>query len=118
LRRGGELLAEMLPRYLKGEITPKEQNHTAATFSKKIQKADGLIYLDEDPKTILRKVYAFEGWPGVYTFFTRNDKKIRVAILDAHLEKGALVVDTIQPEGKRPMPYQAFLNSGATPMSS
>ena len=46
-------------------------------------------------------------------------KKLRVQILDAHLEglpaKERLVIDTVKPEGKKEMSYEAFLRSGARP---
>ncbi|MEX0917270.1 MAG: methionyl-tRNA formyltransferase, partial [Candidatus Paceibacterota bacterium] len=35
---GGELLAETIPAWLEGEITPEEQNHEEATFTRKLKK--------------------------------------------------------------------------------
>lgn len=48
---GADLIADVLPKYLKGKIEPKEQNHALATFTKKIEKEDGLIV----PKNISPK---------------------------------------------------------------
>ena len=39
-------------------------------------------------------------------------KRIRVQILDAHVEGGELVIDKVKPEGKREMSYDEFLRSG------
>ena len=68
--------------------------------------------------TLTLKICAFEGWPGTYTFFERDGKKIRVQILEAHLENGQLVLDTVKPEGKQKMPYSDFARSGARALAS
>lgn len=112
---GAELLAEVLPKYLAGEITPQEQDHSQATYCKIFLKEDGEIDLKEDAHRNLLKIRAFDGWPGAFAFFERGGQQIRVAILDAHLESSKLVLDTVKPEGKVAMPYLDFLNSGAKP---
>lgn len=63
---GGNLLAEVIEPFIAGEITPEEQKHDEATYTKKIQKEDGLIDLSGDPYENLRKIRAFEGWPGTH----------------------------------------------------
>lgn len=113
---GADLLVETLPAWLAGTAEVAEQDHDSATFCKKISKEDGLLDLSADSYQNLLKIRAFEGWPGTYTYFTRNGERIRVAIIDAHIdEAGKLVIDTVKPEGKKEMPYQDFLRSGATP---
>ena len=84
-------------------------------FCKPIKKEDGLIDLSADPYQNLIKIRAFEGWPGTYTFFERHGQKIRVQIIDAHLEKDNLIIDTVRPESKGDMPYSDFVRSGASP---
>ena len=59
----------------------------------------------------LLKIKAFEGWPGTFAFFERSGRRIRVAILDAHIEHAALIIDAVKPEGKRKMPYADFARS-------
>ncbi len=113
---GGALLAQILREYVAGTIEPEEQNHDVATYSGKFSKDDGLLDLKGDVLENLRKIYAFEGWPGTYAYFERAGKKIRVAILDAHIEGRALVLDTVKPEGKNAMPYEEFARSGAKPL--
>jgi len=112
---GGELLARILPEYVAGNIITVEQNHDVATYSGRFSKDDGLLDLSGDAEVNLRKILAFETWPGTYTFFERAGKRIRVAILSAHIENGALSIDTVKPEGKNEMPYAEFLKSGAKP---
>lgn len=114
-REGGKLLAQVLPLWLAGKLQMQEQNHDVATYTEKFTKQDGLLDLNADAHKNLLKIRAFEGWPGTYVFFERAGKKIRVQILDAHLENGKLIIDLIKPEGKKEMPYEDFLRSGAMP---
>lgn len=106
---GGQLLAETIPQWLNSEITPEEQDHDEATYCQLFKKEDGEINLNDDPYQNLLKVRAFEGWPGTYFFTEKNDKKLRVKIIDAHLENDELILDTVVPEGKSEMSYEEFL---------
>lgn len=108
-RIGGEMLASLLPDFVKGKITPVPQNHAHATFTKKWKKQDGLIDVAGDPIISLRRIRASDGWPGAYFFAERNGEKIRVGIVDAHIENNELVLDHVIPEGKREMSYTDFL---------
>jgi len=113
---GGRLLADNILPWLSGEITPREQDHLAATYCKKIQKDDGLINLTEDPKINIRKIKAFSGRPGAYFFTERlpalqagNGKRLRVKITEASLQDKTLVIERVIPEGKGEMSYDDFL---------
>ena len=131
---GGKLLAEILTLWVRGEIEPQEQKHDVATYSHLFKKEDGLLDLvSGNPYQNLLKIRAFEGWPGTYAFFERNGKRIRVQILDAHLEHGPstpfdetqdtslgvkkLALDIVKPEGKKEMSYRDFERWGATAIS-
>jgi methionyl-tRNA formyltransferase len=109
-QKGGALLAEILPKWVRGELTPVEQDHTKATYSKKITKEMGELNLADDPYTNLLKIRAFDGWPGTYFFVTKNDMRIRVKIVDAKLAPdGSLNILRIIPEGKKEMSYEDFI---------
>lgn len=116
LREGGTLLSHILPTWVAGDIEAQPQNDDIATYCEKFSKEDGELDLKSDPYANLLKIRAFEGWPGTYAFFARNEKKLRVQIIDAHMENGKLVIDIVKPEGKGVMPYDAFANSGAVPL--
>ena len=118
LTEGGKLLAQVLPHYIAGDIEAREQNHDVATYCEKIEKEDGFLDLAADPYKNLLKIKAFEGWPSTYTFFERSGKKLRVKIIDAHIEDGALVINKVLPEGKREMNYEEFLRSSTCPIKS
>ncbi len=116
IREGAKLLGKILHQWLSGEIEPQEQNHDIATYCGKIEKEDGLLDLSGAARQNLLKIRAYDGWPGTYTQFLRSGKKIRVQIIDAHLEDEKLVIDTVKPAGKKEIPYAEFLRSGATPL--
>lgn len=49
------------------KLVPSEQDHSKATYCKKVDKTDGLISFSEmDSNEILRRFKAFYGWPGVF----------------------------------------------------
>src|SRR3989338_3818996 len=80
---GGQMLVDVIPKWIKGEIKAKEQDHSQATFTKKINKEDGLVDLEKDnPEIIYKKFLAFQSWPGVYYFTKRDGKDMRVIITD------------------------------------
>lgn len=121
----GDLLAQVLPLWVSGEIEAHKQNNDLATYCEKLSKEDGLLDLSNDGYKNLLKIKACEGWPGAYAFFERPStssgqvaKKIRVQILDAHMDaRGTLVIDRVKPEGKNEMGYEEFLRSGAHALS-
>ena len=117
---GGDLLAKILPDWIDGKIKEVEQDHSQATFTKKIVKEDGLLDpadLKPDAPTdraylAFRKIQAYHSWPGAYFFVERKNpsKKIRVKITSASWHDNSLVIEKVIPEGKREMLYKDFLN--------
>jgi methionyl-tRNA formyltransferase len=105
---GGELLADTLPKWISSEIKEEEQDHTKATYCKKIQKLDAQIDFDEDPYLNCRKIKAYSGWPNAFYFLEHGRKKIRVIIKDADFVDGKLVITKVVPEGKKEMSYNDF----------
>jgi len=107
-----ELLIETLPKFVKGEIVPRPQNESEATFTKKFVTEDALVNLTKDrPREIWLKIRALNPEPGVFTFLElKNDKKLRLKLLEADLQNNELVLKKVQPEGKKAMAYQDFLN--------
>lgn len=107
-KKGGELLVLTIPKWIACSITTRPQNHTRATFSKKITKQDAELDLT-DSNTSLRKIRAFDIWPRAYFITERNGRRLRVVVTEAHLENDVLVLDRVIPEGKREMSYKEFL---------
>ena len=99
---GGKLLTETIPKFINNEIKPILQDHSRATFTKKITKKDGLINLDiESPEIIERKIRAFTPWPSAYCFV--NGK--RIIITKAEIIAGKLKILRVKPEGKKEMNF-------------
>ena len=110
-RRGGQMLAGVIPKWTAGKIKPKEQDHKKATYCEKITKQDGLITEKDSPETIVRKVRAFTPWPGAHFFV---DGK-RIIVTDAKIENNTVVIKRVKPEGKKEMLFEDFIkgNKGA-----
>lgn len=107
---GGEMLGEIIPDWISGNIKEVEQDHSKATMCLKIEKSDGEINLEESPEKNLRKIRAFHSWPGAYFFFdVENGTKKRILIRRAHIENNELVIERVIPEGKKEMDYKDFL---------
>lgn len=108
---GGELLAEVIPLWVKGEITPEPQDSANATHSKKLTKEMGELDLGGDPYQNFLKIQALAGWPGTYFFTERNGKRMRVKITEASYADDTLTIERVIPEGKKEMPYEDFLRA-------
>jgi methionyl-tRNA formyltransferase len=109
---GADILAEALPKYMDGTLTPKEQDHMQATFTKKIEKEDGEISLDSLGWKTYLKYKAYDVWPGIYFFADRKGTKIRIKVKAASWNEAALTMDIerVLPEGKNEMNWKEFQN--------
>lgn len=131
---GGQMLVETLPKWLRGEITPKEQDHSQATFTRLFTKEDGKIDWTKSAAEIDRLVRALETWPQAWTVWNKNGTPLVLKILSGRVsgekspvtpgtiikeKNGELAVCTqdnlynvmtVQPPGKRPMSGKDFLN--------
>ncbi len=112
-REGGRLLAEAVPLWCKGEITPDPQDDGAATFTKKFEKADGELRESDTAYQKYLKYCAMDEWPGTYFFVDRKTARAggdarrteRVKVGEATYEEGEFRILTVIPEGKRAMSY-------------
>jgi methionyl-tRNA formyltransferase len=128
---GGNLLAKILLDWIDGKIKEVNQDHSQATFTKKIVKEDGLLDpadLKADASTgraylAFRKIQAYHSWPGAYFFVEKKNplaplekksaqssNKIRVKITSASWKNNKLIIEKVIPEGKKEMLYRDFLN--------
>ncbi len=106
---GGNLLCEIIPQIIEKNIIPKIQDESKASHCTKINKEDGELDLNGDPLENYNKYRAFYGWPGVYFFITKHDKKIRIKIKEAIYENNLFIIKRITPEGKKEISYEDFL---------
>lgn len=103
-KAAGELLAQMIPDFVAGTITAREQHHAQATFTKKFTTADGEVNMAHDaPETIYRKIKAFNPEPSCWTMNFPGREGKRVKLLAADWNDNELRVTEIQVEGKKPL---------------
>lgn len=106
---GGKILAKILPPYISGEISPVTQNHSEATFTKKIEKSDAEIFLEDSDRKNFLKIMAYTPHPGAFFFKnSTDDKKTRIKITEAKYENNELKITRIIPEGKKEQDFQGF----------
>jgi methionyl-tRNA formyltransferase len=128
---GGELLVDTIPDYVAGVITPQPQDHAAATYAKKITKADGLLDWSRPALDLRNQVRAFDPWPGAFVHWSGHGQSRLLKIWRAKIEPrqghpgevlqadksgllvacgvDALRLEQLQLEGKRRMMAAEFL---------
>ncbi len=79
-RLGAQLLLEVLPRWQKGELTPRPQNEALASHCRPISKEAGEIDWHLAATSIWRQVRAYSPWPGCYTRWRGKRLKIVEAV--------------------------------------
>lgn len=101
---GATLLADTLPAFLSGAITPIPQDASLASRTRKLRKEDGLLSLDASAETNWNTYRAYADTIG--TYFLKKDK--RVKITGAEFAKGEFRVLRVIPEGKREISFADF----------
>ncbi len=113
-------LVEALHNYLAGNLQPREQDHARATFVKLLSREDGKLDLAKSATELERLVRAYTPWPGT----TLEYQGKRLKVIQAHIgtqthepglsvtcqDGSILVLDEVQPEGKKPMSGEAYKN--------
>ncbi len=145
---GAQLLIQILPDYIAGRITPQEQDHSKATFTKMFTKNDGHMDFKKSAITLERMVRALNPWPGTFSRLSLEgrgpaagggegayqifkilkarilhpqigcaaDPRPGVLWLTEHKElavnanPGSLILEQVQPQGKKSMTGMAFIN--------
>ena len=125
---GAELLKEKLNNYLSGKLTPIKQNGELATYAPMLKKEDGLLNFSQSAIALERRVRAMSEWPGAYTLWKDAPLKIircraqggvtveigRVSKIKNEIavgtSEGVLILDEVQPAGKKPMSAISFVN--------
>lgn len=101
---GAALLADTLPEYVRGNITPIPQDSSRASRARKLKKEDGLLSLDAPAEINWNKYRAYADTIGTYFF----DAGKRVKITKASLANGTFLIERVVPEGKREVAYADF----------
>ncbi len=124
---GSKTLLDTLQKYLAGEITPQEQDHAKATFTKLFSKDDGNIDFTKSAETIYDLYRGLTPWPGIWC--TWNEKRLKLLQIrpsEKNLPAGEACIENkriyigcgqnsievleLQLEGKNAMTAEVFAN--------
>lgn len=127
---GAEALIKTIEGIENGSITPREQDHSRATYAPMLKKEDGLIRWELSAEEINNRIRGMNPWPGCYTYWNGKLLKIWFAeftdenssekpstVVDIKNDaiyvqtgKGLLVIKELQLEGKKRMKTKDFLS--------
>ncbi len=123
---GADLLLETLPDYLSGKLVPQAQPEEGATYAPMMKKEEGKLDFTHDANELERRVRAFNPWPGTFMDFDGAMLKVHRAHVEQGIAEagkrlivqnqpavgaggGLLVLDEVQPAGKKSMSGKSFL---------
>ncbi len=131
---GGICICEAMARLQTGAYDLKEQDHTIATYAKKLEKKEGEIDWNRPAKAIHNQIRAMYPWPGAFFDWENPDGKvIRLNIAPGEVSEDATpkiapgtvlgemdgrlgittadkiyLTDEVKPQGKKAMSATAF----------
>jgi methionyl-tRNA formyltransferase len=127
---GASLLRETLPRYLSGELELQAQDGSKATYAPMLKKEDGRLDFTHPADELARRVRALNPWPGAFIEWNGEMLKVHRAHCMERMQRGPelvgqrlvyegqaavstgsglLVLDEVQPAGKKSMSGKAFM---------
>ena len=119
-----EKISEVIDSILDKEINFKPQDHSKATYAKKIKKTEGLINWNDKAENIIGKINGLFPYPGGYFVYKGERYKILKAekyfskekpgkVLSNELEiscgENSIKILEIQREGKKPQKINEFM---------
>lgn len=134
-RFSADLLLKTLPLWISGKITPLPQDDSRATLCQLIEREDGRIVWEEEAEKIYDRYRALYPWPGIFSFWKNGNNNVRIKLQKISLAKnnhisdrrageifrsddgiavqtlkGAIILEEVQPEGKKTMAAKSFIN--------
>lgn len=132
-RVGADLLVRTLDRYVSGAVEPDAQDHAAATYTKKFERADGRLDWSQTAQALVNRIRALAQNPGTWTLWEGKTLAIRFAHAAAGQQphpagtvfsragniciaagEGCVVLETVQLEGSNVMSARSFVNGHPT----
>jgi len=126
---GADFMVETVKKYIAGKITPKIQDSSQASYVKEITKSDGLIDWKKPAVNLEKFIRAMNSWPMAWTWQDGKQVKI-IAVQNQPIEinsykpgktfkynnglaiqcgRDALIIKTLQLEGKNALESEEFL---------
>ena len=109
-----EMLGELFEKYAENmdAVHTTEQDHSNATYTKKLSKQDGYVeisnfkfQISNSSKQLFNLFRGLYPWPGIWTLLP--DKK-RLKITKMHWENAKIVIKNVQLEGKKEVSFEEF----------
>jgi methionyl-tRNA formyltransferase len=127
-RIAGELLIASLPGWLDGSLPAIPQAAEGASLTRPLRREDARLDATRPAAELARRIRAFQPWPGAWTEQPGGRLIVHAAHPDAAVPagadpgsliaigpdvalvttEGALILDTVQPAGRRPMPGRDY----------
>jgi len=92
---GAELLAETIPDFVAGKISPQPQPAEGSTYAAKIKKEDGKIDWPQPAMQIWNRLRAFTPWPGAFAFLQTGPKPQLLKIWKAEVVEKSGPIGTV-----------------------
>jgi len=123
---GADLMVETLRGLVGGTLSPRPQDHAHATLAPILKKEDGRMDFSLPAQGICNRLRGFQPWPGAFTSFRGKALSVwqaqpiarQVAAGELLVENNRLIVGCshsaldlleVQPEGRKRMPANAFV---------
>ena len=129
---GAQLLARTLPKYLKGDITLRPQNHQHATYAPKLSRNDGEINWRRTATELANQIRGLNPRPGTFSRLQKHNESLTIKFWQAEPQPGPklkpgtvaktspqgvivacgqnhLRITKLQRAGGKPLPAGAFL---------
>jgi methionyl-tRNA formyltransferase len=126
---GAPLLVETLELLSRGTLKPRVQDESMVTYAPMLTSEDGRVDWSDDARVICCRVRGLDPWPGGFTMWQGKRLKLfgcRALPLSTQGEPGTVVkagkaglqvaageggvlIETLQLEGRRPLPVADFL---------
>ena len=113
-----DLAFEMFKKtvFIKDSLQLKPQNHSLATYTKKLAKQDGFIeisnfkfQISNSPEKLYNLFRGLYPWPGIWTILP-NGKRLKITGLNIVRNKNlcSLQIKRVQLEGKKEVDFETF----------
>lgn len=129
------VLLETIPLWIDGKIIPQKQDENKAIYCQMIERRDGKVEWNNEAVSIYNRWRAFTPWPGLYTFWKKNGRNLRLKLDKIYISKvetdknvsegqvieldgkifvktsdGLIILEDVQLEGKAKADIRSFIN--------
>jgi methionyl-tRNA formyltransferase len=99
--------------FIKDSLQLKPQNHSDATYTKKLSKQDGFISfenlklkIENSPEKLYNLFQGLHPWPGIWTILP-NGKRLKITSMSLNTSH-QLLITKVQLEGKKEVDFETF----------